>query len=161
VEGALHEKSFEELFRAEYPWLVHILRSMLGETARAEEVAQEAFVGLYARWPKISRYEEPRLWLRRIAIRIAGRVQRRDTERFSGSEPIGQDPFRDLDLERAIRMLPGAQRAAVILHYYEDRPVAEVAFILGCAESTARVHLHRARTRLGQILGEEVADVSR
>ena len=59
---------------------------------------------------------------------------------------------------RRIRQLPGAQRAAIVLFYYEDRPVAEIAAILGCAEATARVHLHRGRKRMAQILGE-AADV--
>jgi RNA polymerase sigma-70 factor (ECF subfamily) len=58
------------------------------------------------------------------------------------------------ELADAIRQLPGAQRAAIVLFYYEDRPVAEIAAILGCAEATARVHLHRGRKRMAQILGE-------
>ena len=51
--------------------------------------------------------------------------------------------------------MPTAQRAAIVLHYYEDRPVAEIASILGCAEATARVHLHRGRKRLAELLGED------
>jgi RNA polymerase sigma-70 factor (ECF subfamily) len=47
----------------------------------------------------------------------------------------------------------------VVLHYLEGWPVAEVASILGCATPTAKVHLHRARKRLGTLLGEEAADV--
>jgi RNA polymerase sigma-70 factor (ECF subfamily) len=47
----------------------------------------------------------------------------------------------------------------VVLFYYEDRPVSEIATILGCSESTAKVHLHRARKSLARILGEEAADV--
>jgi RNA polymerase sigma-70 factor (ECF subfamily) len=53
------------------------------------------------------------------------------------------------------------QRAAVVLYYWEDRPIAEIAHALGVSESTVKQHLHRARRRLAQILGEEVAgDVS-
>ena len=59
------------------------------------------------------------------------------------------------DVDAAIRRLPGSQRAAIVLHYYEDRPTAEVAAILGCTESTARVHLHHARKRLALLLGED------
>jgi RNA polymerase sigma-70 factor (ECF subfamily) len=59
------------------------------------------------------------------------------------------------DVDGAIRQLSGSQRAAVVLHYYEDRPTAEVAAILGCSESTARVHLHHARKRLAALLGED------
>ncbi len=62
---------------------------------------------------------------------------------------------------RAIRLLPPAQRAAVVLFYFEDRPAGEIARILGCAESTARVHLVHARARLAELLhehGEETTD---
>ena len=63
---------------------------------------------------------------------------------------------------RAIGQLPPAQRAAVVLFYFEDRPAGEIARILGCAGSTARVHLVHARARLAELLhehGEETTDV--
>jgi RNA polymerase sigma-70 factor (ECF subfamily) len=65
----------------------------------------------------------------------------------------------DLDLIRALKQLPTQQRAAVVLYYFEDRPTAEIAHILGCSESTATVHLHKARKRLAELLGEEALDV--
>lgn len=51
-----------------------------------------------------------------------------------------------------------SQRTAVVLFYFEDRPVAEIADLLGCAPATARVHLHKARRRLAATLGGEVDD---
>jgi RNA polymerase sigma-70 factor (ECF subfamily) len=62
----------------------------------------------------------------------------------------------DIDLVEAIRALTPRQRAVVVLYYFEDRPVHEVADLVGCSASTVTVHLHRARTRLAEILGEEV-----
>jgi RNA polymerase sigma-70 factor (ECF subfamily) len=52
------------------------------------------------------------------------------------------------------------QRAAIVLFYFEDRPVSEIAEILDCAPSTAKVHLHRARKTLAERLGEVMADVT-
>jgi RNA polymerase sigma-70 factor (ECF subfamily) len=63
-----------------------------------------------------------------------------------------------MDLQRALLTLSVQQRAAVILYYLEDRPLDEVAGVLGCHESTARVHLHRARRRLAELLSVEVSD---
>jgi RNA polymerase sigma-70 factor (ECF subfamily) len=63
----------------------------------------------------------------------------------------------DLDVADAVNRLPRGQRVAIVLHYYEDRPVAEIARILGCTESTARVHLHKGRKRLAELLREEDA----
>jgi RNA polymerase sigma-70 factor (ECF subfamily) len=48
------------------------------------------------------------------------------------------------------------QRAVVVLHYFEDRPVLEIARTLQVSESTVKQHLYRARSRLAQSLGEEV-----
>ena len=62
----------------------------------------------------------------------------------------------DIDLIRAIRQLPPKQRAAIALRYVEDLPVSQIADILGCSTSTASVHLHRARTKLAELLEEEV-----
>jgi RNA polymerase sigma factor (sigma-70 family) len=59
---------------------------------------------------------------------------------------------------RAVRQLPGMQRAAVVLCYFEDLPLSEIADILRCSDATVRVHLHRARKRLAELLGEEVIE---
>jgi RNA polymerase sigma factor (sigma-70 family) len=64
----------------------------------------------------------------------------------------------DMDVMNAIRTLPPKQRAAVVLFYFEDLPLADVADVMECAAATARVHLHRARARLGELLGEEVGE---
>jgi len=53
-----------------------------------------------------------------------------------------------------LRRLPRNQRAAIVLHYYADRPVKDVAATLGVSPATARVHLHRGRRRLRQLLEE-------
>jgi RNA polymerase sigma-70 factor, ECF subfamily len=64
----------------------------------------------------------------------------------------------DVDVMRAVRQLPGMQRAAVVLCYFEDLPLSEIANILRCSDATVRVHLHRARKRLAELLGEEVIE---
>ena len=48
------------------------------------------------------------------------------------------------------------QRACVLLFYFEDRPIAEVVEILGISDGAVKVHLHRARKRLSELLREEV-----
>lgn len=51
-------------------------------------------------------------------------------------------------LDRALRALSDRQRAALLLREWEDRSFGEIAGLLGCAESTARVHHARARERM-------------
>ncbi len=155
AEASLDYTTF---FLREFAPVVRTVTLMLREEARAEEIAQDAFVQLYLGWEKVSRYERPDAWVRRVAIRLAMRAIRR--QRLWGL--VRRDLVRDeaprespLDVAGAVGRLPTSQRAAIVLHYYEDRPVAEIASILGCADATARVHLHRGRKRLAELLGED------
>ena len=88
--------------------------------------------------------------MRRVAIRRAVRVRDRRIAEPSVRAVRRRAAGADLDLLAAVAALPRAQRAAVALFYLEDRPVAEVAELMGCAEATVKVHLHRARARLGR-----------
>lgn len=150
-------------YRTEFRAVVQTAYLVLHDRQQAEDVAQEAFTQLLLHWRKISRYERPDAWVRRVAIRLAARAAKRERRRSlveRDERPDAAMPVRDLDLIRALRELPPQQRAAIALYYFEDRPTAEVAHILGCTESTATVHLHKARKRLAGILGEESLDVS-
>ena len=66
----------------------------------------------------------------------------------------------DIDLLRAVGMLPPRQRAAVALHYLQDLPVAEVAELMEVAPATVRQHLFKARSQLAQGLGESQEEVT-
>ncbi len=152
---------FTRFFEAEFQPVVRTAYFILHDRQRAEDVAQEAFTQLLTRWTKVAAYQRPDAWVRRVAIRIAVRVAGRDRRRQDlekDVDPPGGAKPRDIDLIRAVRQLPPQQRAAVALFYYEDRPLPEIAHILGCAEATARVHLVKARRRLSELLGEEVRD---
>ena len=158
------DEQFSWFFRSEYPQVVRTAYLVLQDSEAAKDVAQEAFMQTMRHWPKVSNYDKPEAWVRRVAIRMAVKVARKQklltplsTAPEKGVAAKGSDP----DLMRAIGSLPSKQRAAIVLFYLEDRPVAEVAEIMDCSESTAKVHLHRARQKLAGLLGEEVtADVS-
>ena len=157
------EAGYTRFFRQEFARVVRTVVFIVHDRERAEDIAQDAFLQLLRNWAKVSTYERPEAWVRRIAIRLAMRQVRRDRlwALIRGDIRI---PFqlapRDLDVMDAVRRLPGMQRASITLFYFEDRSVAEIADMLGCAEPTARVHLHRARKRLAQLLGEEADDVA-
>lgn len=85
---------------------------------------------------------------------------KRERERnlnHSRSEP---DPAENIlpGLLVALRRLSPAQRAAVYLHYQADRPVAEVATLLGMSVAAVKVHLFRGRQRLRSLLQEDADD---
>jgi RNA polymerase sigma factor (sigma-70 family) len=151
------ELEFSAFFREQFPPVVRTIFLIVHDWEGAQDLAQEAFIECFSRWNHISRYERPEAWVRRIAIRRAVRLVRRERlrpllERQLGSSSLS-GPI-DIDVVRAIRELPAAQRAAVVLFYLEDRSVREVADILNCSPVTAKVHLHRARKRLAELLGE-------
>jgi RNA polymerase sigma factor (sigma-70 family) len=153
------DAEYDLLFTVEFPAVMRTVYLILHDLDRAEDVVQDAFVQLLRHWKKVSRYDRPGAWVRRVAIRLAMDSMQRERMRSlleRKVEPPRMPIPADVDVLRATRDLPGMQRAAVVLFYFEDRPLAEVADMLGCTESTARVHLHRARKRLAEILAEEV-----
>lgn len=157
-----HEFTFEEFFASRYPGAVHGVFLIVGNWEVAREVAQEAFVQAFVHWPRVSEFDHPGAWVRQVAFRLALRAQRRERREHSklAVEPsLPVEP--DLDLIAAIQQLSPAQRAAIALFYLDDASVTEVAGVLGCSESTARVHLHRGRRRLADLLREEVTDAER
>jgi RNA polymerase sigma factor (sigma-70 family) len=154
--------SFEEVFVAEFPAVERTVFLIVHDREMAKEVTQEAFVALLRSWWKVSRYQRPGAWVRRVAIHLAVRAARRDESRaraeLRAAEPQDWADARDLDVLRAVRCLPARQRAAVVLFYFEDRSVEDVADLLSCSPQTARVHLHRGRQRLGKLLSLEEVD---
>ena len=161
--SAVREQDYTALFRAEYPTVLRSVFLVTHDRGRAEDITQEAFAKLYAHWRKVSAYERPDAWVRRVAIRMAiraaGRERRRPAlELRAVDDADPDDAVPDLDLARAVASLAPQQRACVVLYYFEDRPVPEIVDLLDIAEPTVRVHLHRARQRLVDLLKEEVPD---
>lgn len=152
------EVGYTEFFRAHFAQVLRTVELILPAGGRAEDVTQEAFLKLLLQWDKVARYDRPDAWVRRVAVRLALRALRRDRLWAiigRGLIPAEPAPPSRFDVAGAVRRLPGAQRAAIVLHYYEDRPVAEIATILGCSVPTAKVHLFRGRRRLARLLGED------
>ncbi len=150
---------FDSLFAAEYAAVLRTVYLICHDSPLAQDVTQDAFVELLRHWDKVSRYDRPGAWVRRVAIRRLLKVLRREVRRRVAESALESPPSLepgDVDVLRAVRELPPRQRTAVVLYYFEDRPMEEVAELLGCSTSTAGVHVHRARAKLGTML-EEVA----
>ena len=149
------DREFEELFDTEFPAVVRSVFVVCQDLGRAEDLAQEAFLELLRHWQRVSRYDRPGAWVRRVAIRKAVQVTRREARRpwlerraaSSVADP-SSPAAAEWDMWAAVRSLPAQQRAVVALFYYEDLSVDDVAHVLGCSTSTVKVHLHRAREAL-------------
>lgn len=151
------DASFEAHFKEQYPGLVRELRLILGDRALAEDVAADSCLELWRQWDKVRGYDRPGAWLRRVALRRAGRVRWRRGRRHaieSTFEQTASSDALDLDLLRALGSLSEAQRVAIVMHHLGGWPAAEIAEVLSCAEATVRSHLSRGRAHLAALLGE-------
>ena len=114
---------FDSMFAAEYAAVLRTVFLICHDTHLAQDITQEAFVELLRHWDKVSRYERPGAWVRRVAIRKLVKAMRRDVRRREAEvtfePPTTLEPA-DVDVLRAVRALPLRQRTAVVLHYYED-----------------------------------------
>jgi RNA polymerase sigma-70 factor (ECF subfamily) len=128
-------------------------RAVLVYAGGRREVADDAVGEAFARAIESDRsIRRPFPWLYRTAFRIAAAELRRDGKPIDPVEAHFDDPATG-DLLRAMRRLSPSQRAAVFLHYQADLPVREVARLMGTSSAAVKVHLHRGRNRLREILG--------
>jgi len=146
---------FEWVYRSAYSSVLRTVFVVLHDQGRAEEVTQDAFLRLYERWRGVEGIDYPEAWVRKVAVRLAIKQAKRNRGLPVVDETEAADRLPDVDLARAVASLPARQRAAVALFYLEDRPVEEVAHLLKVSSSTAKQHLHRARTRLAELLAED------
>lgn len=145
--------AIERLYRDEGRRLWWALVAYSGDREVASDATAEAFAQALSRGGEI---RDPGAWIWRVAFRIAaGELKRRQVT--DHRVPDVADPREQPahDLIALLRKLPDQQRAAIVLHYYADRPVADIADALGIAPATARVHLLRGRRRIRQLLEEE------
>ena len=145
-------ESIEAVYRTDAERLWRAIYAFAGDPEIASDAVAEAFAQALYRGAAI---RDPAAWTWRTAFRIsAGVLKARgspDTP-FTPAEHV--DQYGDPDLLAALRQLPEAQRAAVILFYYADLPVRDIAARLGSNSLAVRANLSRGRGRLRQLLGD-------
>lgn len=152
---------FDVFYRTNYQVVTRLAFSLCGSISVAEELAQEAFVAAHGRWWRISTFDRPDLWVRRVVINRSISYRRKQSSerralRRVSSRPTeeGEAVLADDEVWRALRELSARQAEVLALVYVEDRPIAEVATILRLGEETVRTHLKRGRAALAARLGE-------
>jgi RNA polymerase sigma-70 factor, ECF subfamily len=155
-------RSFEEFFAATYGRLVGLLFAFLHDRAQAEDAVQDAFTSALLRWPVLRGYHDPEAWVRTVAFRRAIDHHRRTTRQRRALLRLGPPPplppvdTDHLDLVRALRKLPVAQREVLVLHYVAELAVERVASELRLPVGTVKSRLARGRTALAQQLQPDV-----
>jgi RNA polymerase sigma-70 factor (sigma-E family) len=149
-----------ELYRAERVPMVRLARLLTGSASAAEDLVQDAFVRLY---PVLGSVDNPGAYLRRTVVNLCtshhrrGSVERRWLAR---QRPPDADPSADLELPpeldetwRAVARLPERQRHVLVLRFYLDLRVEDVADALAMPVGTAKSTLHRALAALSKEIG--------
>ncbi len=167
------DSSFELLLRKYRTPVVNFLYRMVRDAAAAEDLAQEVFLRVYRARGQYLPTAKFTTWMFRIATNLAfnalrdGRyrqlevsIDRSAVDRLGDGESeqpaleiADRQPSIELELirrdraeliRRAVESLPEKQRAAVLLHKYQEMDYDEIARVLGCSESALKSLLFRA-----------------
>ena len=150
---------FESFYRREYRQVVGLAFALSGSRVVAEDIAQDAFLAAHRSWEKVGSYDSPEAWVRRVVANMSVssfRTKTREASALARFKPresyLPNLPEVDGHFWKQVRALPKRQAQAIALHYLEDRSVAYIAAVLGCTESTVKVHLHKGRHTLARRL---------
>ncbi len=157
--------SFAMLLERHRAPVVHFLYRMVQNQAVAEELAQEVFLRVYRSRATYEPTAKFTTWLFRIATHLALNWIR-DGKKEKGQESLNEDLIEGLErqvpdrqptveqemlyevrlreIRKAIEMLPAKQRAAVMMHKYEELEYSQIAKVLSCSESAVKSLLFRA-----------------
>jgi RNA polymerase sigma-70 factor, ECF subfamily len=142
----------ERIFREHGEHMLRTLLAFSGDPEVARDSVAEALAQALRRG---SALREPLAWTWRTAFKVArGELKRRGAMGGAHYQRPYEVPEPAVDLVNALRSLSPSQRAAIVLHHVADRPVREVATILGTSQAAVRVHLSRGRRRLRELLEE-------
>ena len=139
---------FEGFCHQVYLPLVRMLTLYCGDPEVARDIAQESMIRVSSRWRSVQQMDNPRGWTWKVAINLANSHFRRKTLEqrsyralVSGAHLRGRGD-RDVSLEMSVRSmlqsLSSRQREALVLRYYQDMSLAEVAEVMGCSSSTVK-----------------------
>ncbi len=151
------ENALVEFCRTQHPRLVGMLGLYSGDRDLAEELAQESLVRLCRQWERLPSEADAVRWVNRVAFNLAKSTfrtraaRRRITERFGAAfapHTSVHDDDASLAVRSAVAQLPQRQRRVVILRYFCDLSVREVAVQMNCQEGTVKSLTSLAIARL-------------
>jgi RNA polymerase sigma factor (sigma-70 family) len=150
VEVTRDARSLEVVYRTSRLGLTRLAYLLVGDRSDAEDVVQAVFTAAAAHWDTI---DEPSAYLRRAVVNRANDVHRRSfrTAPVIAAREVSGEPVVD-ETWLFVQELPTAQRTVVVLRFYEDLGLTEIASLLGRSASTVRSDLRRALTKLKGLL---------
>jgi RNA polymerase sigma-70 factor (sigma-E family) len=152
------------LYQAHAVGLIRLAIVMLGDRVAAEDVVQDAFLGLYRHWDRLDDPAKALAYVRSAVLnrcrnalrqrhRTIGRAEEPATaESAEATVLVGEEHQRVL---AAIRLLPARQREALVLRFYLELSEDETARSMGISRGTVKSATSRAVAALGRLLKED------
>lgn len=159
------ESAFDELFAAYQKQAVRTAALIIGDAALAEDVAQEAFVNCLLHIRELREASRFRPWFFRTLTRCAWKAMEHKMSAADWSEALEKVSSADTypsekeaiyeKLYQALDGLGRKQRTTIILYYFNDFSIREIAEVTGSLEGTVKTRLFAARRRLKRALEAE------
>ena len=155
-------EDFEEFARAGIPHLYRTAWLLTGDRHHAEDLVQDTLANLLRTWHRI---ENPGAYARTAMVRtfVSQRRRKKWSERPTADVPEQVerpgDPELRLTLQRALSELAPLDRAVLVLRFFEDRSVEQVALDLGKNASAITTRTARALDRLRTVLGDDAVQL--
>jgi len=173
--------AFERLYRLHNRRVYSLCLRMVGNTAEAEDLTQEAFLQLFRKIATFRGESAFSTWLHRLAVNVVlMRLRKKSAAETSLEEVTEPDeesggPRRDfggpdlqltgsidrVNLQRAVEQLPPGYKAVFVLHDVQGFEHNEIAEIMSCSIGNSKSQLHKARMRLRELLQETLRDKAR
>ena len=173
--------AFEFLYQLHSRRVYALCLRMVGNPADAEDLMQEAFLQLFRKIGTFRGESAFSTWLHRMTVNVVlMRLRKKSLPTDSLEETLEPDaeasgPKRDVgapdlrlsgavdrvNLERSIEKLPPGYRTVFVLHDVQGYEHNEIAGIMGCSVGNSKSQLHKARTRLRELLQEEIREQAR
>jgi RNA polymerase sigma-70 factor (ECF subfamily) len=173
--------AFERVYRLHSRRVYALCLRMVGNTAEAEDLTQEAFLQLFRKIATFRGESAFSTWLHRLAVNVVlMRLRKKTLPESSLEETTEPDeetggPRKDVggpdllltgsidrvNLERAIEQLPPGYKTVFILHDIQGYEHNEIAEIMDCSIGNSKSQLHKARMRLRELLQETLRDEAR
>jgi RNA polymerase sigma-70 factor, ECF subfamily len=174
-------EAFERIYRLHSRRVYALCLRMVGNTAEAEDLTQEAFLQLFRKIGTFRGESAFSTWLHRLAVNVVlMRLRKKslaETSLDEATEPDeeGGGPRKDIggpdlrlsgsvdrvNLERAVEQLPPGYRSVFVLHDVQGYEHNEIAVIMNCSIGNSKSQLHKARMRLRELLHEFERDRAR
>jgi RNA polymerase sigma-70 factor (sigma-E family) len=162
-----YEDEFVAYYRARADHLRTTAFLLCGDWHQAQDLTQLAFTKLYRAWRRIERHDSLDQYARRVLLRAYLDERRRPWRREVPVEiidptipaPEGHSPDDRVVLRAALARLPRRQRAVLVLRFWVDLPVEQVADLMGCSTGTVKSQTSDGLANLRRVLGRAAEDL--